>query len=44
MLSALQLSAISIPAGRILIAFIGTALFWLYVRGAKPKRKLQPAI
>ena len=27
-----------------LIAFIGTALFWLYVRGAKPKRKLQPAI
>ncbi len=25
-------------------SFIGTALFWLYVRGAKPKRKLQPAI
>ena len=25
-------------------SFIGTALFCLYVRGAKPKRKLQPTI
>ncbi len=27
-----------------LLSFIGTALFWLYIRQTKPKRKLKPAI
>ena len=27
-----------------LFSFVGTVLFWLHVRQAKPRRKLKPAI